>query len=835
MNKGFFNFYSFKSKIKGMYENHNSLFLITCIAIITILLGGLFVHTSLTPKTYKSSDFVSSVVQTPEKKISNRADVNGIFTYGPYINLDKGQYNITLNYSSTKEQKFEITYGNGGLYIYDNILPAGENSKTFKFNVPENISDKSVEIRTYYNGKGAFYLKSVQLEPLKKSFIPLLYVLCFVLSSLLCFFVFRSGKKLRGLAIGYIAFHYIVLYPIMSKGLISIGLTFLVATVMTFAVNFRLEIVSYGIKNLEKPVEIICTLLSSYLFTSGLIILLNSESFSNINFAGNVDFPNLILEILIIFNVLIFMRILFFSKKFTYVLTEVSAVFLGFELITHITERNIYFTMGVVAIIGFITYYLCKHNHLTITITKLNDTFAFIFITVLFLFFCGYFSTILIAKYRGFCSPTFDFGIFSQMFGSMVKTGIQYTTVERNELLSHFAVHCSPIWYLMLPFYLVFRTPETLLVCQVVLIGLGVYPVYLLCRQKSDNIPIAIIICIIYLATPAMICPMYYDVHETCFLPFLILFLMYFIETKKWRMAFLFTLLVLLVKEDSALYIVPIALYLITAKKEYKRGIVLCFIAVVYFALAYSLVNSSGHDVVAARYGIYCLPGEEGTMPMFKNIIRDPGFLLQTMFHEDMLTFVLYTMGVLLFIPLMGKKFSNLFLLLPFLFMHLATNYQYQHEVGYQYTFGPCALVFFLFILNIYRYPKKIAYGFAITALIGSCFATYTYKGKLNYFTEYYLSNKEVFDETELMLKKVPSDVTVIASDFLTAHLPQVKDMYIYPYDDGDMPDYYILQPSYIDNFDDVEEDILSEGYKVLDETDFVTIYAKKDAKPLND
>ena len=84
MNKGFFNFCSFKSKTKGLYENHNSLFLITCITIITILLGGLFVHTSLMPKTYKSKDFVSSVVQTPEKKISNRADVNGIFTYGPY-------------------------------------------------------------------------------------------------------------------------------------------------------------------------------------------------------------------------------------------------------------------------------------------------------------------------------------------------------------------------------------------------------------------------------------------------------------------------------------------------------------------------------------------------------------------------------------------------------------------------------------------------------------------------------------------------------------------------------------------------------------------------------
>ena len=177
-----------------MYENHNSLFLITCITIITILLGGLFVHTSLMPKTYKSKDFVSSVVQTPEKKISNRADVNGIFTYGPYINLDKGQYNITLNYSSTKEQKFEITYGNGGLYIYDNILPAGENSKTFKFNVPENISDKSVEIRTYYNG---FLFKKCSVRTFEKIFYS------FVVCSLFCtffpfmLFCFQKWQKIE--------------------------------------------------------------------------------------------------------------------------------------------------------------------------------------------------------------------------------------------------------------------------------------------------------------------------------------------------------------------------------------------------------------------------------------------------------------------------------------------------------------------------------------------------------------------------------------------------------------------------------------------------------------
>lgn len=821
-------------KIKQLYEKRSVPFLITIIALLTIIMSGIFVKTNIMPASYSSAKFVSSYTQAPEKTISDRPDVVGIFTYGPYINMDKGQYNLTFNYSSNFDRKIEVTYGNGAYYIYDGILPAGKDTASFTINVPEKISDKSAEIRTYYDGKGSFSLKSVELEPTEKSFIPLLYVLCFILSSALCMFVFRSGKKLKALAVGYIALHYFILYPSMSNSLISIGLMFIISTVMIFAVNFRIGLISRGVSSMEKRAETACTLLSSYFITSGLIIILNSAPFSDISFAGNVDFPSLILEIAIIFNLLIFMRLLFFPRGFTYAVTEISAIFLGLELITHITERNIYFTTGIVVIIGFLTYYLCRSGRLNFDSLKISTVPTFVIITVAFIFFCGYFSSVLVAKYRGFNSPTFDFGIFAQMFENMAKSGIQNTTVERNQLLSHFAVHCSPIWYVLLPIYLVFRSPETLLVCQVILVGLAVYPVYFLCKHKSDNNIIALIISLIYLSFPAMVCPMYYDVHETCFLPLLLLSLMYFLETCKWKRVYVFTFLVLLVKEDSALYIAPIALYTAAVKREYKRGIILFLIAIVYFAFAYALVNSSGQDVVAARYGIYCLPGEEGTMPMFKNIIRDPGFLLQTMFHQDMVTFILYTLGVLLFLPLMGRKFSNLFLLLPYLFMHLATNYPYQHEVGYQYTFGPCALVIFLFIINIYRYPKKTIYAFALTALTASCFATYTYKGNLSYYSKFYDSNRQVFDETQEMLSTVPDDVTAIVSDFLIGHLPQVEEMYKYPYDEGNMPDYFILQPAAVENFEYVEKDILSEGYKKLDETDIAVIFAKPEAKPLN-
>jgi hypothetical protein len=63
-----------------------------------------------------------------------------------------------------------------------------------------------------------------------------------------------------------------------------------------------------------------------------------------------------------------------------------------------------------------------------------------------------------VARVYSFSTPTYDFGIFAQMFHSMRTTGLPITTVERDGALSHFAVHVSPIYYLLLPFYAIFPT-----------------------------------------------------------------------------------------------------------------------------------------------------------------------------------------------------------------------------------------------------------------------------------------------------------------------------------------------------------------------------------------
>ena len=78
-----------------------------------------------------------------------------------------------------------------------------------------------------------------------------------------------------------------------------------------------------------------------------------------------------------------------------------------------------------------------------------------------------YLSVVFIYKVKTFDGSTFDIGLFSQMFHRMSTDLTAITTLERDRVLSHFAVHISPIFYLMLPFYKLFPHVETLEVLQI--------------------------------------------------------------------------------------------------------------------------------------------------------------------------------------------------------------------------------------------------------------------------------------------------------------------------------------------------------------------------------
>ena len=93
--------------------------------------------------------------------------------------------------------------------------------------------------------------------------------------------------------------------------------------------------------------------------------------------------------------------------------------------------------------------------------------------------------TVTCLRYANYQSPNYDFGLFCQMFHYLKETLLPLTTSERNQLLSHFAVHLSPIWYVLLPAYCLFPSPYTLQIAQAVVLALGLIPLYLICRKRG--------------------------------------------------------------------------------------------------------------------------------------------------------------------------------------------------------------------------------------------------------------------------------------------------------------------------------------------------------------
>ncbi|MGM9588948.1 MAG: DUF2079 domain-containing protein, partial [Faecousia sp.] len=108
-----------------------------------------------------------------------------------------------------------------------------------------------------------------------------------------------------------------------------------------------------------------------------------------------------------------------------------------------------------------------------------------------------------VGRVYSFSTPTFDFGIFCQMFYNMKESGLPMTTVERDGLLSHFAVHVSPIYYLLLPFYALVPTPATLQILQAAVITSAVIPLWKIGKHHNLTGAQRTLICAVFLLYPA--------------------------------------------------------------------------------------------------------------------------------------------------------------------------------------------------------------------------------------------------------------------------------------------------------------------------------------------
>lgn len=451
-----------------------------------------------------------------------------------------------------------------------------------------------------------------------------------------------------------------------------------------------------------------------------------------------------------------------------------------------------------------------------------------------------------------FFSPDYDFGIFSQMFYYMKETGLPLTTLERSGLLSHFAVHISPIYYLMLPVYWLFPHPITLQILQAAVITSAVIPMWLIGKQRGLSGFQRTLLCALLLLLPTTAGGAYYDLHENCFLLPLLLWLMYAFDRRSIGLTILFAVLTLAVKEDAAVYVAIAGLYSFVraaanydktrARELYLSAAVFC-LSLVWFFLATGYLANQGDGVMTYRYKNFDYDGSGSLIAVVKAVLLCPGKLMYECTKEpDRLTYIAQTLIPLLGLPLLTRKYERYLLLIPYFLVNLMPAWQYQYNIFFQYSFGSCAFLLYLCAVNLadirWKTPRFWAAIGAVAVSCGFFFSLIT--PEMTDMHGLYQENKAYYQSISETLEQIPDDASVTAHTFYTVPLSQRKIIYDIRYCERQQllsTDYVVVKKSStkdfanqklnVDGFAGLEELLLENGYTCTVTQGSLRIYEK--------
>lgn len=439
--------------------------------------------------------------------------------------------------------------------------------------------------------------------------------------------------------------------------------------------------------------------------------------------------------------------------------------------------ENFYRFIGAMAALGAVSVFLLRGDRLRLSHGKLSGRATAVLVSVSALLFCVYVGTLTALRYYSYMSPTYDFGIFSQMFYYMKTDGTPMTTCEREGLLSHFAVHMSPTLYILLPFYMLFPHPVTLIILQTVILASGVVPLCLIARRRGLSGKWIFLISALYLLYPAIAGGCFYDFHENKLLAPLVLWLLWALESDSRVLFWVFAVLTLGVKEDSAVYVAFIALFIIAGTKKRFSGIMLFLLSVMWFAGDCLLLDSFGEGIMSYRYNNFTDGGS--LFSMVVNIFLEPGRVLTESFLLEKLYFIAYMLLPLGCLPLLSKKPSRFILLLPMLLVNLMPNYGYQYTIDFQYTYGVAALLFYTSVCNLSELSPRVRRAAGLIAVcaalcVGSM-RVYKHSASLRAYNG---GNAEYVQQFDRAVACVPDGASVSTTAFILPHLSQRREVY---------------------------------------------------------
>ncbi len=450
-----------------------------------------------------------------------------------------------------------------------------------------------------------------------------------------------------------------------------------------------------------------------------------------------------------------------------------------------------------------------------------------LFLSALALVYIAVFSALSVLKHRAFNSTYLDLGLEAQSIWNTTRgRPLVVSFGGHGEEISALSYHVSPIIIFLAPLYRLWPSVEILLTVQTVILALGIIPLYLLFRGTLDSVPLSFAVVVSYLLYPPLQWSNLTDFHPQTLATSLLLAVFYFSYIKKWLWFWLFAVLALTVKENIALVLFTLGLYLVavswlkargpSGSRRVKRwrtalfsnggvnGVFLALLSLVWFIIALYIVMPYFSGGGMGALGRYEYLGNTPWQIGLK-VLTDPLGDLRTLLVTPKIKYLFHLLVSSGFLPLLAPQY--LLLSISEYFLNLFSAYNPQWQVKFHYTAAITPFIFIAAIFGIARLQRLMKRF--IPQLLSPPVVTSVYlvmiSGLWNYVHSPSPINREFNRSTytvtasaaekEKVLRSIPESASVSAMNNLGPHLANRRWLWRFPININEA-DFVVVDPT---------------------------------------
>jgi uncharacterized membrane protein len=382
-----------------------------------------------------------------------------------------------------------------------------------------------------------------------------------------------------------------------------------------------------------------------------------------------------------------------------------------------------------------------------------------------------------IYRHDRFASNAYDLGIYDQsMWGLSHFEVLIPNTVQRLPSL----IVELPLMFTLAPLYWLWEDARMLLVAQAALLALASLPIFWWARHVLGTLP-AFLFQLAYLSFFGVLSGNLYDFHPAAVAAPLISFALFGLVTGRTRLLLAMLGLLLLTKENYALTVMAIGLYVAVVHRRFRLGLPVVAVAAVWFVIVWQVILPAivgGGGYKAWEYDAL----GSGPADALVHLVRHPIDSIELFFTPHAKRVGLFNLfAPWLFLPLLSPL---LLVGLPTLAERFFGGKPALWAQGFHYSLPVAPVLAFAAIDATRRIAARVpARGRVLAALAGACVLAaglYFTLGRLRPLDELerYATDRQVAD-IRSCLAAIPPDASVVATSALVPHLSHRRRIYV--------------------------------------------------------